>query len=200
MQGQRLTKQELVQDIACRISQEVPQGNKPFFVGLDGPDCAGKTTVAKNLVAELKDKFCTVLVHFDDYANQEFIRKSVKQFSVDAFLWNYFDENAICRSLDALSRLPSGLDVIIVEGLFLFRPRLAGRFDYRVRLEVDVDTILARALARDVGQIGDAEWVRRHYVEQCIPAQCRYVAEHLPAGRAQLVATSHADGSFELGL
>ena len=139
-------------------------------------------------------------MHFDDYANPKARREARGQFSIEAFLEDYFDEDAMCRSLHALSTGSSGIDVILVEGLFLFRSRLFDRFDYRVRLEADVDTILARALARDVGRIGDAEWVRRHYVEQCIPAQRRYVAEYAPAARAQLIVTSHADGSFELSL
>lgn len=181
--------------VSQHIIERSTSGNGPVIVGIDGPDCAGKSTFAKNLVTRLKGGRSTLLIHFDDYANTKEKRERAGEFSVESFLYDYFDEAALCAALDAIAIC--AINVVIVEGLFLFRPALVDRFDLRIRIEVDPEVILARALARDVGQIGDSMWVERHYREQCLPAQARYIADHRPASAADIVLFSTSGGHLE---
>lgn len=168
----------------------------PIFIAIDGPDCAGKSTFARNIASELKDMYEIILIHFDDYANSKEIREKQGEFSVLGFQYDYFDEGALLRTLSAIK--DATIDFVLVEGLFLLRPSIASCFSLRIRIEVAPDTVLERAMARDVGQIGDAKWVRRHYVEQCIPAQEQYVAAFAPDASADVLLFSCPDGSIEL--
>jgi uridine kinase len=173
----------------------------PLIVGIDGPDCAGKTTMSRLLLQQFMSRSRTLLIHADDYLHAQAHRERRGEFSVEAFLFDYFDQDALLRgALEVMSGIGGGSgikpDILIVEGMFLFRPPLNAYFRFRIRMEIPEDLLLERAMKRDVGVIGDEAWVRKHYTRQCIPAQRLYRTEADPATQADILIDVHQDGRF----
>lgn len=190
-----LTTQLVIAIEAARV-----QTPRPLIIGIDGPDCAGKTTLSRELLRHFMAHKRVLLVHADDYLHAKDYREQRGEFSVEGFLLDYFDQEAIARGvLEPMTDASAGVrpDLVILEGMFLYRPPLSAHFGYRIRMEIAEDHVLERALKRDVGVIGDEPWVREHYTRQCIPAQRIYRQEADPAGQADVVITIGRDG-FEL--
>lgn len=189
--------------IADLVVGEYRRRGRRIVVGIDGPDCSGKSTLCRALVTELKENLRVVPIHLDDYLNRPAQRNQHGEFSVDGFLNDYFDYESLIRSalkpfVASSKHAPVCGEIMIVEGLFLFRKELAGYFDVRIRLEIDEDLLLLRALARDVGQLGSEAWVRRHYLQQCIPAQRRYIETTALRELAHLVIDVLPEDNYEL--
>jgi uridine kinase len=150
-----------------------PRG-RVSVLGVDGPDCAGKSTLSGAL-RDAADAAGIALpvVHADDFTLPRELRTSLGDFLPESYLRHYFDWTSL---LSRLAEITNGADgsLAVVEGMFLFSPRIAGALSHAVRLELQPGEILSRALERDVGRLGDRDWVLRHYREQCIPAQRIY--------------------------
>lgn len=70
--------------------------------------------------------------------------------------------------------------VLIVDGVFLLRPQLAGSWTLSVHLRVSAQEVLRRALRRDVQLMGSEFEVRRRYEERYLPGQALYRAGARP--------------------
>jgi uridine kinase len=172
----------------------------PRIVGIDGPDCSGKTSLCSDLRACLLHKGVVARSFaVDDLLEPRAYRHRRGEWSVDGFLEDFFDYklliDGLLRPLTSAGRVrfwyspmnaTSGVrgerrccavdpgEVLLVEGLFLLTPDRRDYFDLKVRLECREVTVLDRALERDAGRLGDTTWVLRHYQAQCLPAQRRY--------------------------
>lgn len=189
--------------LASELTQAQRGFRAPLLVALDGPDCAGKSTVGRHLVAQLKDQHSVLLVHFDDYLNPKGVREARGEFSVDGFTNDFFDERALIRSvLEPAMREKQSQDafhgVVVVEGLFLLRPPLRHYFDIAFRMEISEEQTLRRALARDVGVLGSEEWVKQHYLLQCIPAQRMYRQQVVGRDRTAIRIHCNSDDTYEV--
>ena len=80
--------------------------------------------------------------------------------------------------------------ILVVDGIFLFRPELIDKWDYKVFLDIDRQTALDRAMVRDRGRLGDAVMVRETYEKRYFPAQERYRFEAHPKRVADLVVNN----------
>ena len=81
--------------------------------------------------------------------------------------------------------------ILLVDGIFLHRDELAGRWDFSMFLDVDFATSFARMAVRD-GSPSDPDDPRnRRYVE----GQRLYLAQCDPASRASLVIDNRECGS-----
>ncbi len=76
--------------------------------------------------------------------------------------------------------------VLVVDGVFAFRPEYDEFWDLRVWLEIDPAISLARAVARDAGREGAAEAEALHR-DRYHAAESIYIAEVDPVGRADVV-------------
>lgn len=151
------------------------------IIGIDGADCSGKTTLSKVICQKIKGKNSVQIIHFDDYANSLEERQKKGEFSVEAFLYDFFDFDALKVILKPYKEEAYTVpDFIIVEGLFLSNESIISYFDYFVRIEISDNMVLERALMRDVDVIGSKAWVYKHYTEQCIPAQSIYKKQYRP--------------------
>ena len=74
--------------------------------------------------------------------------------------------------------------VLVVDGVFLQRPELAGCWDLVVHLVVSDEEVVRRARLRDAGHPDEIE---RKYRVRYLPAHENYRAECLPAGSADVV-------------
>lgn len=143
-------------------------------VAIDGPDCAGKSTLAEAMhESAVRTGISAWIIHGDDYLHDVYDRFSKGEFAVDGFICDYFDWDRLrSRVSRVVSRLNVGL--VVVEGMFLLSPRIKVPFDVTIRLEIGEHEVMKRALQRDVDRIGSRDWVIKHYTLQCLPAQRIY--------------------------
>lgn len=153
------------------------------LVGLCGGSCAGKTTLARALLAERPD---ATLLEFDDYYHDLSAipveeRAKVNYDHPDAvdiqLLLTHMDELAAGRAVDvpdydfATHTRPGGLhrveasSLVIVDGLLLLAlAECRERLDLKVFLDVPREVRLARRLEKDVRDRGrDRDGVIRQF-------------------------------------
>jgi uridine kinase len=179
-------------------------------VGVSGIDTAGKTHFAHGLAAQLRARgFHAVLIHLDDFHKPRAERRRGAD-EVTAYYENAFNLELLTKELleplHAQGRLDKRLrlldlktdtftvdrhwqieprSIVVLEGSLLLRPPLTGFIDLAVHLEISFDEMLRRAAARDRTRFGKD--VERRYREKYIPVQQRYLQEHQPRRRADVV-------------
>jgi len=188
--------------------------DRPLKVGIDGRSGAGKSTLADELGLAITRKGFEVLrASVDDFHNPRERRHKQGEFSARGYYEDAYDYESVvsallgplsgstfpvlCRQLsfDQRTNLPlspppvraSANTILLFEGIFVFRGRLNGYWDYRILLDIDTQTSLGRAVARDTGVIGPAEVVRRKLEVRYEPAWQMYVAEVNPEAEADVV-------------
>lgn len=181
-------------------------------VAVDGPDAAGKSTLAAELARSLAGTRETILASVDHFHRPRHARYQRGQLSPDGYYQDAFDYDAIVASVlrplgpggsrryrtavfDYRTDTPSveparhaAQDaVLLFEGVFLLRPALRDFWDLTVYLDIDPDEAIRRASARDVDLFGSAEAVRDRYRLRYLPAQRLYQAEAAPQAHAHVV-------------
>jgi len=180
--------------IRCQVG-----ATRLFIIGIDGPDCAGKSTLARSLSAAIPEHYRSL--HLDEYVDTRVLGLDRESMSLETFLTSYFPTEVMAATIreSAVTCQSQGVGCLVVEGMFLCRPQIRQQFDYLLRLEISESLVLKRALARDVGVLGPREWVVRHYLGQCIPAQRIYRSIAEPAIVANDVAVFlEEQGAWEL--
>ncbi|GAB3747713.1 nucleoside/nucleotide kinase family protein [Microlunatus parietis] len=176
------------------------------LVAVDGPDAAGKTTLADDL-ADLLGSAVTRLSVDDFHHPAE--RRRARGLTPESYLEDSFDVAALAASLRGFAagdpsvvvgirdldtdqprrtelKVPPR-SVLIVDGVFLLRPELAPFWDLACYLHVPERVTLQRALRRDLDRFGDAAEVERRYRLKYLPGQALYRARHDPLAGADLV-------------
>ena len=185
----------------------------PVRVGIDGPDAAGKTTLADELAVELGRRGRPVIrASADAFERPRVERYRRGRDSPDGYRLDAFDHAALVRLLlaplgpggDRAYRLCSfdlegdttvGAEsaiappdaILLVDGVFLGQADLLGRWDRRIFVACSAAVALARALARDVPALGDAAAVQARYRVRYLPAQADYLRIDRPHETADLV-------------
>jgi uridine kinase len=184
----------------------------PLRVALDGPDAAGKTTLADELADRLGRRRQVIRASADDFQRPRAERYRRGALSPDGYYLDAFDTDAIQRVLlgplgprgdrryrvatfDYRSDVAVGASVCIAsddaillfDGVFLLRPELRDGWDLAVHVDVSPAETLRRALRRDGSMMGGADEARRLYVRRYLPAQRRYVSEAAPSEHAEVV-------------
>jgi uridine kinase len=183
-------------------------------VAVDGPDAAGKTTLAGEVadcLAEVHGRpaICVSLdgFHFD---KQRRYRRG--RLSPEGYIEDSFDVEALKRVvLDPLGpggsmvfhratfdfksdkpvrapseQAPPGA-VLLVDGVFLQGRELSQAWDARVFVRVSRGEALRRALRRDVELFGSPVAVQERYEQRYLPAQHLYATRVRPAEHADVV-------------
>lgn len=145
-------------------------------VGIDGPDAAGKTTLADALGAVTG----VPRIRADDFLAPPAVRYARGPLSPEGYYADAFDLAALRAAVLAL---PSCL----VDGVFLFRPELDDLWDVRIFVDVEPAEQERRVLARDVAVFGSAAEVLRRYALRYRPAYETYRAAIRPEVRADVV-------------
>jgi uridine kinase len=154
-------------------------------VGIDGPDAAGKTTLADELASTLESRGHRVVrASIDDFLRPPEERYRRGRDSPRGYYEDSFDYAAV-RSL--LDLRPADGALLVFDGVFLLRPELADVWDFRIFVSVSVEECLRRAAARDAEVLGSVEGVVRRYRARYIPGQALYLAEARPAETADVV-------------
>ena len=182
---------------AAEAIAELPRDRR-VLVAVDGVDGAGKTTFADRLAPRLDRP--VVRASEDDFLNPAAIRHRRGRESPEGFFRDSYDLEALARLLldpfaaggpfrrrvfDVLAdapvvsadeHAPPGA-LLLLDGLFLHRDELHGRWDVSILLDVPPEVAAERLLARDGAP------TRPRYVV----GQQRYFAACDPRSRASLV-------------
>jgi uridine kinase len=160
--------------------------NTPYIIGINGIDCAGKTTLAKDLSGQLEQSgIKNKIFHIDDFNDPKVERETYRAFASGNWNENDFDryyESIIDfqQAREAVEEAAAKNEIVIVEGIFIFRPKLNITFNYRIYLEVDASVALTRFEERRRLKGDDRPveifkdiWVRAHnkYVSEVGPRQ-----------------------------
>ncbi len=200
----------IIQQKLARRSKE-----QPFLLAIDGVDCSGKTTFARNLTIWLKAFGHHIIQSsIDDFHNPREIRHH-NGSTPESYYNDSFDYNALKhvlldplqhpqnrpfktavfdhltdQKIDQLWQNAPDDAVLVFEGVFLHRPELAGYWDYSVFLDVSWETVLERARKRDGHLFASPDELDKLYHERYIPGQKIYFHEAHPKYRANLVIES----------
>lgn len=185
----------------------------PTRVGIDGFCASGKTTLADCLAAELhKAGRETIRVSADDFQNPPHVRWKLGSSSPEGFASFQIDFLALVQLLlqplgpggnltfhtkcfDVRASRPnlspprtaSSSAILLLDGLFLHAPALAGYLDRTVFVAADPEVCLARALARNQEGLATVAELELLYRKKYIPGYAIYQAANAPETRASFV-------------
>lgn len=183
----------LVELIASRRPEHV------LRVAVDGPDAAGKTTLADELARNLAGRRAAIRVGIDGFHRPRSVRLRRGNLSPDGFYHDSFDYDAVRRAvLDPLGpggdrryrtavfnyRIDAAVEeplrvapegaVLLFDGVFMLRPELRECWDVSIFVDVSAEEALRRALVRDVEALGGPDVVRERYERRYLPGQRLY--------------------------
>jgi len=201
-----MKKKELVNYLAKKIN--TMSNGKTIIIGIDGVDASGKSSLARNLVGIMDNAY---YLSIDMFHNKREIRRRQGEFSPEGFYndsFNYeyvinhvlkpiknnvqiidfslfdYHENVFNEAVQIdLSLTP----IIIFEGIFLQRKETRDFLDYTTFLDVSFDTVLYRAVSRDLTYGNNIDLIKRKYKERYIKGQEMYFSEYHPKETANMV-------------
>ncbi|MET9619764.1 hypothetical protein ABZZ37_03190 [Streptomyces sp. NPDC006464] len=194
------------------IAQEIlARGTGRLLVGIDGFTAAGKTSFGHELAERLSAAGRPVLrATLDDFKKPWKDRHLYDRESGEGYYRNAYDYESARRLLLDPARSPAadscalcGIDpltqrdhsaertplapdaVLVVDGVFAFRPETDRYWDYRIWLDVDAELSVRRGAARDRNWAGsDAESIHR---DRYLVAERIYLDEVDPLPRMDAV-------------
>jgi uridine kinase len=179
-----MSRTELLTFLAGEIVTRKREG-RPLKTGIDGRCAAGKTMLADELGQVLRSRGFEVLrPSVDGFHHPRERRYRQGEYSARGYYEDAYDYDAVIRAL--IGPMPEST-ILLFEGIFVFRGRINAYWDYRVLVDIDAETSLARSVIRDTGVIGPAEVVRRKLEVRYEPAWQMYVAEENPEAKADVV-------------
>jgi uridine kinase len=201
----------LLEFLASQIVARKPD-DRPFKVGIDGRCAAGKSILADELGAVLRERGFEVLrPSVDGFHHPREHRYRQGEYSALGYYQDAFDYQAVARTLleplsgntfpaecrqvsfDYRTGLPvdappvsvDANSILLFDGVFLFRHEIDRYWDYRILVELDEQTSVTRALVRDRESPPDI--TRRKYAERYDPAWRIYSDEETPAAKADVI-------------
>jgi uridine kinase len=201
-----VTSAPLVDRLAERV-RRAGRRTPRVLVGVDGPDAAGKTTLADAVAAATP----ALRASIDGFHRPRAARYRCGDLSAEGYYRDAFDIDAFVercarpflagarrvatRTFDLEADAASvadaiGIDreaILIVDGVFLLRPELAPLWTVSVYLSVSPEESMRRALTRDVALMGSADRVRRRYLARYLPGQALYRRAADPESVADIV-------------
>lgn len=190
-----------------RLSSLISEGRPltgPMVVGVTGMDTSGKSVMTTSIAEDLlRSGFRVQIIRLDDFHRPRAERRREELPQPVQFYEHTFDferlRNEVLIPIRDEGRLDTTLvcldlvqdtwtverrylvdndTIVLLEGVFLFRPDIAHFLELIIYLHVDETTVIERARARDV-PIHGQEIVDRYYTKY-LPAQREYL-EQLPA-------------------
>jgi len=171
------------------------QNRKPFIVGLGGPSCTGKSTLAKRLAARLGGKTISMESYYNDLSHMPaserpkcnfdapesldaaLLDRHVSEFAqgrdIEVPIYDFADHTRVSGRHELLKSAP----LLIVEGiLILYWPELRSNYDLKVYLEAPDDVCFQRRRVRDiVERQRSQEFIRQQYFGTVVPMARQFV-------------------------
>jgi uridine kinase len=186
---------------------------QPLLVGIDGIDCAGKTTLAEELRDELVRRGVSVVrASIDGFHRPREQRLAKGSLSPEGYYRDSFDyRSLIDEFLSPIKGATSTVSVItslydwtseeprrertkvtagsllLFEGVVLYRPEIDRFWDFRVFVDIPLSVSLNRGVVRDAEHFGGEEGARERYLYRYIPGQEIYLREVAPSSKANVI-------------
>ena len=136
-----------MEDILAFIKEKYEQHrsiNRPFVVGINGIDCSGKTTFAKAMSKYFSYyKIVNNHLDIDTFNNPVIESETYKAFVSDS--WDEEDLNKYYKliinysdAIRAVSEYKKKYPLVILEGIFIYKPQLSDLFDLKIYLDIDI--------------------------------------------------------------
>ena len=215
---------DILQVIANRLAAiKLPH---PLRVGIDGVSASGKTVLADELAVVLQKMNREVIrTGIDGFHNPSEIRHRRGAMSVEGYVEDSFDYAAVRKCVlnplgpeGNLSYLPevydlalgttkqsdpvvaSPHDILLFEGVMLFREELANAFDYKILVDTSFEVALERAKTRGLSHFGSMQILMNKYTHRFIPGQKRYLEECRPEEMADMIVGNEDTENITLKL
>ena len=115
-----------------------------FVVGINGIDCSGKTTFAKSVSKYFTHhKIENDHLDIDNFNNPPIESETYKAFVSDS--WDEEDLNKYYEliinysdAIRAVSESKKKYSLVILEGIFIYKPQLVDLFDLKIYLDIDI--------------------------------------------------------------
>ena len=185
----------------------------PIRVGIDGVDASGKTTLANLLADYLKSQNVDIIrASIDGFHNPKSIRYKKGRNSPEGYYKDSFNNQAIIDNLlaplgenenlqykkaifdfktDSEVVLPVETankdSILIMDGVFLFRPELTDYWDLKIFIEADFKITVSRATKRDGYYLGSEQEILDKYNQRYVPGQQLYFHEAHPQETADII-------------
>jgi uridine kinase len=215
-------RKSVIGTIADRI--ETKRISHPLRVAIDGRTASGKTTMADEVAAELRDRGRIVIrSSVDGFHRSRAARYMQGRLSAQGYLDDARDWSAIrrllleplgpggdlfyrtaCFDLDLdrpISQEPIRADIdaiLVVDGTFLQRAELNGAWDFVVFLDVASEIAIQRGVRRDSTLPGGEAVAREAHERRYQPAFEIYNARVAPIEHADIVIKNDDVGMPEL--
>ena len=137
----------IVEDILAFIKAKYEEHrsiSQSFVVGINGIDCSGKTTFSKSVSKYFTHhKIENDHLDIDNFNNPAIVSETYKAFvsgSWDEEDLNKYYELIINYSdaIRAVSESKKKYSLVILEGIFIYKPQLVNLFDFKIYLDIDI--------------------------------------------------------------
>jgi uridine kinase len=184
----------------------------PFIVGFDGVDTSGKTSLADRIHSELLAREVnSARISIDRFHNPSEVRLRRGRLSPEGFFYDSFNYEALIKNVFTPLRQQKGkiikgifdykqnkpleeqtieVDaslIVLFDGIFLNRDELRQFWDMTIFLDVSFETVIQRALKRDLEYLGSEENVLNCYNSRYIPGEKIYLDTCKPKEKADIV-------------
>jgi len=203
---------DFIQNLADEI-QVLSAGKDVFVFGLSGPDTAGKSTLTSELSEKLKDCGKQIVVIGADWFHfpkaerraspgtepEQFVHHTINfdrlieevlqplELGTKLITFEHFDVDED-KGYEESIALKKPL-IVLLEGIFLFQPKLLPFLDFKVYLRVDEKQALVRARARDSHRplFYQTLNIEDRYREKYLPGQALHRKLHDPEANADWI-------------
>ena len=194
-----------MQDILAFIKAKYEQHrsiNRPFVVGINGIDCSGKTTFAKAMSKYFSYyKIVNNHLDIDTFNNPVIESETYKAFVSDS--WDEEDLNKYYKliinysdAIRAVSESKLKYPIVILEGIFIYKPQLADLFDLKIYLDIDISLGRKRFAKRRSLKLDKRPF--NIYDEIWMLSHIRYESEVHPKQISDLVIAYNDNGQGSL--
>jgi uridine kinase len=195
------------------VDSVVARGDHRLRVAIDGLTASGKTSLGHELAARIADRGRPVFrASLDDFKRPWRDRHLYDRETGEGYYRNAFDVDAartlllepsgptangvvsLC-SIDPITQIehaahttampPNG--VLIVDGVFAFRPNINAYWDLRVWVEIDDELSVQRGVARDAEMLGDARKAEELHRTRYLVGERLYIAEVDPRSLVDVI-------------
>lgn len=157
-----------------------------ILVGISGIDASGKGTLASHLAAELRERGVRVESIGADAWLTPLDRLSLDSDPGEQFYLHAIRFDETFQRIARLQEEDGSIEVILLEGIFLFKRGLRSRYDLSIWVDCRFETALERALARNQEGL-PRERLLADYRRIYFPAQEVYLRRDNPRDFADIV-------------
>jgi uridine kinase len=188
-------------------------GDHRLRIAIDGLTAAGKTSLGHELALGLSRRGRPVLrASLDDFKRPWSERHLYDRLSGEGYYRNAFDGDAACRllldpsepaadglvalcSIDPLTQIDHSAvksampenGVLIVDGVFAYRPEINPYWDLRLWVEIDAELSIRRGIERDAEMSGSAEEAEALHRDRYLVGELLYIDEVDPRSFVEVI-------------